>query len=64
MMGLSGTMKLVGSADIVRNFTGKIGFPASSLVPPEAISQLWLGDPTNRLEPQARHKPEENITHG
>jgi len=33
MLGMSGTMKLMVSAEVVRNFTGKFGFPASTLLP-------------------------------
>jgi hypothetical protein len=40
MMGLSGTMKLVGPAEVARDFVGKAGFPASTLVP---IGLLELG---------------------
>jgi hypothetical protein len=33
LMGMSGAMKLAGTADVVRDFTGKFGFSAGVLAP-------------------------------
>lgn len=33
LLAMSGTMKLAGSADVVRDFTGKFGFPPGTLAP-------------------------------